>query len=187
MKAKLFRLAGICALMVYPHAANASSLLTYVGNNFNTFSGDYACPSQCSLNLSLTVPEPLTNYLAGSGFLPNTIIIQNPVFTSTDGLYTVTDQTISQAIASGLGNGIGATFEFVINATGQIDFSKGWIVSIRFNPLDLPGFGTGPQSYFSSASQGSGGLGTLGTVDQTYHFLPVTVQDSRVWTHNLIQ
>jgi hypothetical protein len=68
--------------------------------------------------------------------------------------------------------GNGGTFEFVLNAAGQIDFSQGWIVVIPFDLSD-----PGPLDYFSSYSQGSGGLGGVGTLDQTYHFVPIFDQD----------
>ena len=190
MKTKLSGVAALCALLSFSHAAQADTF-TYVGNSFDTFSGVYACPSQCNFDISLTVLGPLTNYLAGPAYSPNTIIINtsdiinNPgSFTMTDGLYKVTDQTIAQQIASGYGNGINATFEFMINAAGQIDFSNGWIISVAFNPSPVvPGFGTQPQNYMSSISQGSGGLGTNGTIDQTYEYLYVNEQDPSEGTY----
>jgi hypothetical protein len=158
------------ALLSFAQVTRADTTFTYVGNAFDSFGGSYACPPQCNLEASFTVSGPLTNYLAGPAYLPNVVLIQNPNFNSftfTDGLNTVTDQTIAQIIASGLGNNIFAQLEFVINAAGQPDFSQGWIARVSFNPNTGPG-ATLPRNYMSSISQGSGGLGTYGTEDQTY-------------------
>jgi hypothetical protein len=172
MKAKLFGVAALCLLCVgIAGPANADTIYTYVGNNFDTFSGDAVCPSQCNLNISFTVTQPLTNYLAGPAYAnPNTVLIKPASFTFTDGLNTVTDQTIAELVKNGFGNGVGATFEFIINAAGKIDFSKGWFVGVAFNnfcAILAPGEGGScvPLSYMTS-NQWSGT-----SIDQTYHFV----------------
>ena len=167
-------LLGVAASLVLAQAARADVTLTYVGNAFDTFVGSYACPPSCNLEASFTVSGSLTSYLAGPAYPPNTVLIKNPNFNSftfSDGMNTVTDQTIAQIIASGFGNNIFAQLEFVINGAGQPDFSQGWIAVVSFNPNTGPG-ATLPLNYISSISQGSGGLGTFGTEDQTYDELP---------------
>jgi hypothetical protein len=145
----------------FSHPVQAEIVFTYKGNKFNTFSGDYTCPKQCTLEGSFAVTGPLTDYLVGPAYPPNVILFRNAdSFSFTDGLNTVTNQNI------GSGNGIGAVLEFVINALGQPDFTKGWIASISFNKSNLTDL---PLDYISSTNQGSGGLGTFGTIDQTYN------------------
>ena len=157
-------LAAFCALIGFCHVAQAVEItFTYNGSNFNSYSGDAACPPQCRLTGSFTVAAPLSNYLGGSGFPASSIYITHPnSFSFSDGLNTVTDQTI------GTGNGVGVGFQFIIDSTGQPDFSKGWIAVLSFNEDSIVNL---PRNYFSSISEGSGGLGTYGTFDQTYHFL----------------
>ena len=150
-------------------AAKGATVFTYVGNRFDTFSGDDACPPQCNLSGSFTVAGPLTAYFA-QGYPPGVIVITHPdQFSFTDGLATVTNQTIAQEIASGLGNGVGVNFEFVLDSTGEPDFSKGWVAQIAWNDATIGP--TVPLDYLSSIDQGSGGIGTFGTLDQTYHFV----------------
>ena len=183
MKAKLLGVAALCVMIGFSHLAHADTIYTYVGNNFDTFSGDAACPSQCNLNISFTVTEPLTNYLASPGIAPpntNTVLIRPSSFSFTDGLNIVTDQTIAELHQNGFGNE-GATFEFMINAAGKVDFSKGWFVGVTFNNLcaNLP-VGEGgpciPLSYMTS-NQWSGT-----SIDQTYHVVPVFGQSNNFST-----
>jgi hypothetical protein len=84
------------------------------------------------------------------------------------GLNTATNQTIASEIANGFGDGIGADFQFVLDSTGHIDPSKGWIAAVSFNPLIAPGFGVNALNYLSSLNQGTGGVGAQATIDQTY-------------------
>jgi hypothetical protein len=149
-------------LLVLPTAVQADMVFTYNGKRFDTFSGDYACPPQCDLRGSFTVSNPLTSYFR-PGFNPGVIVIETPdSFSFTDGLTTITDKTI------GTGNGVGVVFEFVLDSSGHPDFSQGWIAAISWN--DSPTGSSVPLNYFSSISSESGGIGTYGTVDQTYHF-----------------
>jgi hypothetical protein len=171
MKAKLLGLAVFFGLIAgSSQLAQANVILTYVGNNFDAFSGDDACPPQCNLQISFSVSGSLTDYLAGSGFPPSSIDIRHPAsFTFSDGLNTVTDQTIANDGTLGVG------FDFVIDAADQPDFSKGWTAIVWFNNLcatGLPGVSCRPLSYMSSINAGPGAPG-ISTIDQTYHFVPV--------------
>jgi hypothetical protein len=67
MKTILLRVWVLWVLLGFSHAAQADTTLTYTGNSFDTFSGDYACPPQCGLSMSITISGPLTNYLFSPG------------------------------------------------------------------------------------------------------------------------
>ena len=153
--------AALLALAGGPCSAVAAEF-AYTGNQFDTFAGDATCPSQCSLSIAFGVSAPLDSYFR-AGFPPRVAVINNPDwFTITDGRITVTNLDI------GTGNGIGVDFEFYIDQDGDPDFSAGWIAQAFFNLSTIGGIQ--PLNTISSIGQGTGGIGTFGTMDQSFHF-----------------
>jgi hypothetical protein len=127
--------------------------------------------------MSVTVNGPLTDYLAPA-YPPSTILIHSPSsFTVTDGLNTVTEQTITQNVPFYV-----TTFEFALGADGRPDFSEGWIADILFNPSTSGAIV--PRSYIRSWSQGSGGRLFNITMDQSYDLAggASIANDAGVWT-----
>ena len=101
MKALAAALCGLLLAALPFTSALADTTYTYTGNQFNTFGGDAACPTECNIYGSFTISAPLGPNFDGY-FTPDS-------FSFTDGLVTITQANATKS-----------DFGFITNALGEI-------------------------------------------------------------------